>query len=302
MKTKTSLASTSARAVLMAVAVLSANLPAAQALAQSAEDEIRENRERGDGTGGRTVGPRERPAPEERRERREERREERHENREERRERREDPPQRPERPNREERREGREERREERREDRPERREERRERREERREDRPERREERRENREDRREDRRDNREDRRDDRRDRREDRRDERWERREDRREWRFNRDQWRRDWDRRHRADRWWRNHNWFRDYSGFRLNFYYAPGYGYYSVPRSYWNREWRVGDFIPSIFRRYEVQDWSWYGLPYPPAGTVWIYVDNDIYLIDRYDGYVVDAIYNVWAW
>ncbi len=69
-----------------------------------------------------------------------------------------------------------------------------------------------------------------------------------------------------------------------------------------MPRQYWNHQWRVGEYLPSVFWRYVVHDYSWYGLPYPPAGTAWVYVDNNILLIDLHDGYIIDANYRVWSW
>lgn len=115
------------------------------------------------------------------------------------------------------------------------------------------------------------------------------------------RWNRDQWRRDWDRRHHSD-WWRHDHRFRGWSGVRLGFYFAPGYGYYSVPRSYWNRQWYEGQYLPDVFWRYQVNDWRTYGLGYPPPGTRWVYVDNSIYLIDDYDGYIIEVIRDAWRW
>ena len=115
------------------------------------------------------------------------------------------------------------------------------------------------------------------------------------------RFNRDQWRRDWNRSHRND-WWRNDRRFRGFTGVRVGFYFAPGWGYYSVPRSYWNQSWREGQYLPEIFWRYRLDDWRTYGLGYPPAGTRWVYVDNSIYLIDEYDGYIIEVIRDAWRW
>ena len=138
-----------------------------------------------------------------------------------------------------------------------------------------------------------------RDHRRDHREDRRDHR----HDYREFhdRFDQDLWRRNWNRSHRDD-WWRHDRRFRGYSGFRFGFYFAPGYGYYNVPRSYWGQRYHVGDYLPSIFWRYQLNDWRTYGLGYPPAGTRWVLVDNHIYLIDQYDGYIIDVIFDAWRW
>lgn len=83
---------------------------------------------------------------------------------------------------------------------------------------------------------------------------------------------------------------------------RIGFYFAPGYGYYSVPRSYWGQRWRPGDYLPSVFWRYRLDDWRTYGLGYPPVGTRWVLVDNHIYLIDEFDGYVIDVVYDAWSW
>lgn len=115
------------------------------------------------------------------------------------------------------------------------------------------------------------------------------------------RFNGDQWRRDFYRGHRSD-WWRNDRRFRGYNGVRVGFYFAPGWGYYSVPRSYWGRSWSVGQYLPDVFWRYQINDWRTYGLGYPPEGTRWVSVDNTLYLIDEYDGYIIDVIRDAWRW
>ena len=115
------------------------------------------------------------------------------------------------------------------------------------------------------------------------------------------RFNGDQWRRDFYRSHRSD-WWRNDRRFRGYNGVRVGFYFAPGWGYYSVPRSYRGRSWSVGQYLPDVFWRYQLNDWRTYGLGYPPEGTRWVSVDNTLYLIDEYDGYIIDVIRDAWRW
>lgn len=114
-------------------------------------------------------------------------------------------------------------------------------------------------------------------------------------------FDSDRWRRDWNRSHRSD-WWRNDRRFRSFTGVRLGFYFAPGYGYYNVPRSYYGRQWGPGEYLPSIFWRYQLNDWRDYGLGMPPIGTRWVWVDNSIYLIDSFDGYIIDVVWNAWRW
>lgn len=116
-----------------------------------------------------------------------------------------------------------------------------------------------------------------------------------------YRWNQNDWRRDWYR-GRSNDWWRNDRRFRGYSGYRYGYYFAPNHGYYSVPRNYFGQRWGVGDFLPSVFWRYRLDDYRTYGLGYPPRGTRWVAVDNTVYLIDNYDGYIIDAIYNAWRW
>lgn len=122
-------------------------------------------------------------------------------------------------------------------------------------------------------------------------------------DRREWRnrFDSRRWQQNWTRQRGYD-WWRNDRRFRGWSGVRLGFYFAPGYGYYSVPRNYYGRQYYEGQYLPSIFWRYRLDDYRTYGLGYPPEGTRWVYVDNSIYLIDEYDGYIIDVIRDAWRW
>ncbi|AQR63503.1 hypothetical protein BZG35_11630 [Brevundimonas sp. LM2] len=83
---------------------------------------------------------------------------------------------------------------------------------------------------------------------------------------------------------------------------RFGFYFAPNYGYYSVPRSYFGQRYSVGSYLPQVFWRYQLDDYRTYGLGYPPPGTQWVSVDTTIYLIDSADGYIVDAIYDAWRW
>ena len=117
---------------------------------------------------------------------------------------------------------------------------------------------------------------------------------------------RDQWRSghaDWNRGtvwQRDRNWWRENAGFRDYRGARPDFYFAPGYGYYSVPRQYWDHSWSVGAFLPAFFLSYAVADYQEYGLPPPPDGCEWVWVNNNVLLVDRSDGYIVDEIDNVW--
>ena len=164
--------------------------------------------------------------------------------------------------------------------------------------DRDDRREDRRDRREDRREDRWDRRDDRREDRWDRRDGRRDDRWDRRDDRRD-----DRWDRRDDRRHdrweRRDGWWQGRSDFRDYRGRRNGYYFAPGYGYYSVAPSYYGRSWRRGHVVPRDYRRYVVHDPYFYGLRDAPYGHRWVHLDNDLVLIAIASGVIADIVFDV---
>ena len=115
-----------------------------------------------------------------------------------------------------------------------------------------------------------------------------------------------QWRqqyRGWDQyaawRQRSD-WWRNDSAFRLFNGLRFGFFFVPERGYIALPAQYRNRHWREGDYLPSWFRAYTVRDYERYGLPRPPRGCVWVWLNGDVALIDRSDGYILDIARNVW--
>ena len=108
---------------------------------------------------------------------------------------------------------------------------------------------------------------------------------------------------NWDRNtawQRDRNWWRGNNAFRNYTGARANFFFAPGFGYYSVPRQYWRQSWHAGDYLPRYFMRYVVSDYRSYGLPRPPYNCRWIWVNNSILLVDRSDRYILDEVRVAW--
>jgi Ni/Co efflux regulator RcnB len=94
-------------------------------------------------------------------------------------------------------------------------------------------------------------------------------------------------------------WWRQDAGFRLFSGVRIGFFFVPEVGYVSAPRGYWGRQWRAGDVLPRWFWRYEVRDFWRYGLPAPPNGCAWVWVNDNVALIDLYNGYILDIVYNV---
>ncbi|MFI4974537.1 MAG: RcnB family protein [Caulobacterales bacterium] len=95
-------------------------------------------------------------------------------------------------------------------------------------------------------------------------------------------------------------WWRGHSGFRLYVGARLGFFFIPELGYIAVPHQYEQHYWRAGDTLPSWFWRYKVRDYWNYGLPQPPDGCAWVWVDNDVALVEMSDGYIVDIVHNAW--
>jgi Ni/Co efflux regulator RcnB len=115
-----------------------------------------------------------------------------------------------------------------------------------------------------------------------------------------------QWRsgnQDWNRStvwQRDSNWWRGNAGFRNYSGARLNLYFAPGFGYYRVPRQYWRHSWHPGNYLPRYFLKYTVINYRAYGLPSPPYNCRWVWVNNSLLLVDRSDGYILDEVSNVW--
>ena len=95
-------------------------------------------------------------------------------------------------------------------------------------------------------------------------------------------------------------WWRRDRGFRFFFGPRLGYFFIPDLGYVWAPPQYLNRYWKIGDLLPNWFWRYQVQDYWRYGLPEPPDGCAWVWVDDDVALVDLDDGYILDIVHNVW--
>lgn len=95
-------------------------------------------------------------------------------------------------------------------------------------------------------------------------------------------------------------WWRGDPGFRLFAGVRIGFFFVPELGYVSAPAQYRSRHWRAGDELPNWFWRYQIRDFWNYGLPQPPDGCVWVWVNNDVALMDASDGYILDIHHNAW--
>jgi Ni/Co efflux regulator RcnB len=112
----------------------------------------------------------------------------------------------------------------------------------------------------------------------------------------------------WDRRgghhgrwNRNDRyWWRGHPDWRGYDGRRHGYWYAPGYGYYSVESRWYGHAWRRGEYMPGAYRRYHVRDPYFYGLRPAPRGYAWIYAGGDLVLVSLSSGLILDVLLNVY--
>ena len=115
----------------------------------------------------------------------------------------------------------------------------------------------------------------------------------------QWRQQHQNWDRDANWR-RNSNWWRDENSFRMFTGLRMGFFFVPDRGYIALPSRYHDRRWSAGDYLPAWFRTYTVRDYARYGLPRPPMGCVWVWLNGDVALIDPTDGYILDVARNVW--
>lgn len=95
-------------------------------------------------------------------------------------------------------------------------------------------------------------------------------------------------------------WWHGHPHFVGYVGPRPGHYYAPGYGYYAVPRGYARSIWVVGGTLPPVMRSYVVVSPAIYGLAPAPAGYGWYYAGTNIVLAALATGVIVQSVAGGW--
>ncbi|HEY2481851.1 MAG TPA: RcnB family protein [Caulobacteraceae bacterium] len=88
-------------------------------------------------------------------------------------------------------------------------------------------------------------------------------------------------------------WWRGRRGWESYEGRRNGFWFAPGWGYYSVDPRWYGYDWEVGAIVPYEFRSYYVTDPYDYGLPPAPYGCAWIFLGDEIVLIDLNTGAII---------
>jgi Ni/Co efflux regulator RcnB len=88
-------------------------------------------------------------------------------------------------------------------------------------------------------------------------------------------------------------WWRGRRGFEGYGGHRNGFWFAPGWGYYQVDPRWYGYDWEIGAVVPYELRSYYVSDPEDYGLPPAPYGTAWVFLGDEIVLIDLQTGEII---------
>ncbi len=73
------------------------------------------------------------------------------------------------------------------------------------------------------------------------------------------------------------------------------------YGDYRRPQGWYDHHWVSGEILPALFfsQEYWIDNYAYFGLDYPPLGTIWIRDGNDALLIDRRTGEVIRVDYGV---
>jgi Ni/Co efflux regulator RcnB len=73
------------------------------------------------------------------------------------------------------------------------------------------------------------------------------------------------------------------------------------YGDYRRPQGWYDHRWVSGEILPALFfgQEYWIDNYAYFGLDYPPLGTVWIRDGNDALLIDRRTGEVIRVVYGI---
>ncbi len=95
-------------------------------------------------------------------------------------------------------------------------------------------------------------------------------------------------------------WWRGNPVFVGYAGPRPGYYFAPGHGYYVIPRGYYGRPFVAGVVIPPPMRRYVVIQPAVYGLAPPPPGYAWFYAGTSLVLAAVATGVIVQSVAGGW--
>ncbi|MGH7024887.1 MAG: RcnB family protein [Caulobacteraceae bacterium] len=91
----------------------------------------------------------------------------------------------------------------------------------------------------------------------------------------------------------SSNWWRGRRGFQGYEGHRNGYWFAPGWGYYQVDPRWYDFDWQVGVAVPYDLRSYVIDDPYDYGLPPAPYGAAWIFLGDQIVLIDLQSGQII---------
>ncbi|HEY1878374.1 MAG TPA: RcnB family protein [Caulobacteraceae bacterium] len=89
-------------------------------------------------------------------------------------------------------------------------------------------------------------------------------------------------------------WWRGRTGFNGYYGRRQGYWFAPGWGYYQVDPQWLGFNWAVGAVVPYQLQSYYISDPYEYGLPPAPYGCEWIFLGDQIVLIDLSSGAILE--------
>ncbi|PNU05590.1 hypothetical protein A8V01_15630 [Novosphingobium guangzhouense] len=95
-------------------------------------------------------------------------------------------------------------------------------------------------------------------------------------------------------------WWRGNTLFVAYTGPRAGYYFAPGYGYYAVPRAYFGRNFVVGAVVPLPMRSYVIVTPAIYGLRPAPPNYRWYYAGPNIVLAHVSTGVIIQSVAGGW--
>ncbi len=100
---------------------------------------------------------------------------------------------------------------------------------------------------------------------------------------------------------RADHnWWRQRTEFHGFAGRRPGFWFVPGSGYVRVEPRWAGYRWSRGVALPFAYRGYVVGNPGFYGLRPAGWGQRWVWVDNNLVLIDTRTGLIIDIMYGVY--
>ncbi|HEY3811984.1 MAG TPA: RcnB family protein [Caulobacteraceae bacterium] len=95
-------------------------------------------------------------------------------------------------------------------------------------------------------------------------------------------------------------WWKGRSGFKDYDGHHHHHHrFIPDIGYVDESTDCRFDTIEVGVLAPPCATAYGLTDWSSYGLPRPPAGCKWVWLDGSIALVQESDGYVIQILRNV---